>query len=158
MQVLLAILCLALGVSFAWKCIQAVFLGKVTYWSGFLPISLISPLFIHLPPGKNSLIKTTQSWWVHVTAGPIFFLVGLVLIATGADQLGMPGTDSINDILTLGRSDVPPAITFNKQDGYRFPIFVHAGDTVVKLLTQPVMTNEKTYVPSAQSTTNPAKH
>jgi hypothetical protein len=149
-SILLAILCLVLGISFAYKCILAVFFGKVTYWEGFLPISLISPLFIHLPPGKNSLIKTLQSWWVHITAGPIFFLISLVLLATGADQMGMPGTDSINTILTLGRNDVPPAITYSKESGYKFPIFVQASDAIFKVLTKPVFEGTKTYVKSEQ--------
>jgi hypothetical protein len=152
---LIAVLLIALGISFAYKTVLAVFFGKVTYWAGFLPIGLISPLFVHLPAGKNSLIKTEQSWWVHITAGPIFLICSMGLLASGVDQLGGPGTETINTVLTLGRTDVPPAITYNRMDGYRFPIVGKAGETIFKALTAPVLKDqeEKTKMIDSQAST-----
>ncbi len=143
MQIFISIACLVLGVSFFWKSIQAVLFGKLAYWEGFLPITLISPLFIHLPAGKKSLIKTTQQWWIHLTAGPLFFVISLCLLAAGADGLGLPGTDYINMALTMGRTDVPKAITYDREKGYSFPIFSNAGTTLVKMMSAPVLQDQE---------------
>lgn len=136
---------LLLGISFAYKCILAVFFGRTSYWEGFLPISIISPFFIHLPPGKRSLIKTAHAWWVHVTLGPVFFFVALLCLAAGADQLGLPGTESINYVLSLGRKDVPPAIVYEKESGYKFPILQKAGEAIYRGLTSPVVELREEY-------------
>jgi len=132
---ILGIALMILGVSFAYKCILAAFFGKTYYWSGFLPITLVSPMFIHWPPGKKSLIKTMHAWWIHVTLGPIFFFATLVCFAAGADQLGLPGTIYINYFLSMGRPDVAPAIVYDKETGYKFPILSKASDTIIKGIT-----------------------
>jgi len=140
---IIAIVCIALGVSFAYKFIQAAFFGKTQYWEGFLPISIISPFFIHLPAGKNSIIKTAHNGSVQIVLSPIFFLTTLVLLATGAAQMGMPGTESINSVLTLGRTDAPAAITYDKATGYHFPIVDRTVKAFYKVLTQPVLEEKK---------------
>jgi hypothetical protein len=136
---ILGIVLMVLGLSFLYKCAVALFFGKTSYWEGFLPFTIVSPLLIHLPAGEKSLIKTAHAWWVHVTLGPIFFFVSLLCLASGADQLGLPGTESVNYVLTLGREDVPPAVIYDRGTGYKFPIFKKAADTIYKGLTSPVV-------------------
>ncbi len=130
---------ITLGISFGYKCVIATFVGRSSYWSGFLPVGIVSPLFIHLPAGKNSLIKPVQGWWVHVLLGPIFFLCSLLCLASGADLVGLPGTQTVNFIMTFGREDVPPAITFSKGEGFKFPIVKRVQTALFKAVTKPVL-------------------
>lgn len=141
-DIALATLLIALGISFAYKCLLAAFFGRTSYWAGFLPIGIISPFFIHLPAGKNSLIKPVHGWWVHVIFAPLFFLCSLLLLASGADLVGLPGTQSVNYLMTFGREDVPPAITFSKGVGFKFPIAKRVQTALFKLITQPVLEQE----------------
>jgi hypothetical protein len=139
-----------IGVSFTWKFIQAAFLGKLTYWSGlekfgflFIPITwFLSPLFCHLPyDPKNSLIKTQQQLWVHLVWGPTFFVFALMFMTSGADLMHMPGSTSLNTILTLNRSDIPACIVYQPERGlfsYKFPFLKKAARTVVRFLTNRV--------------------
>lgn len=133
-----------IGVSFCWKFFQAAFLGKLTYWSGlekfgfiFIPITwILSPLMVHLPyDPKNSLIKEQQQLWVHLVWGPVFFVFSLMFMTSGADLMGLPGSTSLNTILTLNRSDVPPCIVYTPPFHYRFPFVRKATRTVIKALT-----------------------
>ena len=143
MNILLAIVCIMLGLSFAYKAVLAIFLGRTQVWTGFLPITLISPLFIHLPAGKNSLIRTSHGIWNHFILGPLFFFISVVLFATGADQLGLPGAEAVNYVFTLGKVGAAPAITFDRQRGYSFPIFKRAGDALIKSLTAGIKKEDK---------------
>lgn len=138
-ETLLAIVFIALGMSFLYKFGLAAVFGKTAVWEGFLPITIISPFFIHLPAGKNSLIKNVHNAWVQMVLAPIFFLVALVLLASGADRLGMPGTEAINYVLTLGNTDAPAAITYDRTNGYKFPIWDRTTKALYKALTQPVL-------------------
>jgi hypothetical protein len=133
-----------LGVSFTWKFFQAAFLGKMAYWSGlekfgflFIPITwFISPLLIHLPyDTKKTLIAEHQQVWVHLVFGPVFFVAALMFMTSGADLMNLPGSTSLNTILTLGRSDVPPCIVYSPPFNYRFPFVKKATKTVIKALT-----------------------
>ncbi len=138
-SIILGIVLMILGVSFAYKCIVAAFFGKTYYWEGFLPFTLVSPMFIHWPPGKKSLIKTGHAWWIHISLGPIFFFSTLVCFAAGADQLGLPGTNYINYFLSMGRPDAAPAIVYDKETGYKFPILGKATETILKGVTSTKM-------------------
>ncbi|MBI4533171.1 MAG: hypothetical protein HY711_04415 [Candidatus Melainabacteria bacterium] len=142
-SIILASVLIVVGLSFTYKAVLAIFWGRTVYWHGFLPITLISPFLIHLPPGKNSLIKTAQCWWVHVILGPIFFFVAMALLVTGTDTLGLPGAETVNYIMTFGRTNVPAAIVYDKHTGYKFPIVGRAGKTIFKLLTNPVPEKEE---------------
>lgn len=135
MNIAIAIICLIFGLSFAYKSVMAIFLGRTQYWEGWLPLSIISPLFIHLPAGKNSLIRTVCAPWVHITLGPIYFLISVVFLTAAADQAGLPGTEIANSILTFGKQGAPPAITYDRRQGYSFPIFKRAADAFFKSLT-----------------------
>lgn len=136
------VLLMALGVSFFWKGILALFLGDVTYWSGFLPITLISPLFIHLPPKPGSLIKKTRAFWVHFTVGPLFFFLSLALMSAGADQVGLPGSQAVNWVLTMGKPDAPAAITYSRTGGYKLNFIKTMGDAIYKAATGKVLEEE----------------
>lgn len=136
-----------LGVSFAWKFFNAAFLGKVAYWSGlekfgflFAPITLfISPMVIHLPyDTKKSLIHERQQLWVHLVFGPVFFVAALMCLTSGSDLMGLPGSTSLNTVLTLGRHDVPACIVYSPPFTYRFPFAKKATKVILKALTTKV--------------------
>lgn len=152
-----------LGISFAWKFFQAGFLGKVAYWSGlekfqvgpgwlfFAPITyFISPLLCHLPYNpKNSLIHERQQLWVHLFFGPVFFVASLMCMTSGSDLMGIPGSNSLNTILTLGRSDVPQCIVYTPPGDtqffgtYRFPFAKKATKVVLRFLVTKVPEDKK---------------
>lgn len=115
-----------LGGSFAWKCYRALVQGKLTYWQGFLPFSIISPLLVHTKVKEGTLLKDTTGLWVHLLMGPVFFILSTLFLAIGADLAGFPGTDTLNLILGCGNPTAPPAIVYNKNYSFSFPIFVRA--------------------------------
>src|SRR5271154_823409 len=103
-----------LGGSFGYKCYRAAIQGKLTYWSGFLPFSLVSPFLVHSKAKEGTLVKDTTGLWVHLFMGPLFFVLCALLIAIGADLAGFHGTETLNLILGAGNPSAPPAIVYNK--------------------------------------------
>jgi len=140
--ILTAVALVVLGLSFFWKAIKALLWGDVSYWTGFLPLTLISPLFIHLPPKKDSLIKTKRAGWVHFALGPLFLFISLALLSAGADQLGLPGSQSLNYMLTMGRSGVEPAISYSPNGGYKLNFINQVKDALYKAATGKVLENK----------------
>lgn len=147
-------LLLLLGASFIYKAVLAIFWGRTRYWHGFVPISIISPLFIHLPASERSPIKTTHQWWVHILLGPIFLFLGLGCLASGADLLGWEGTKSVNRMLTLGQEHVKdkdgkiravkPLIVFDREKGYSFPMVKRLKKHFVGIFNKPIFnTNQQ---------------
>lgn len=140
------VLLFALGLSFGYKFIQASFMGRVNYWGGlervhwlFHPVTMfVTPLFVHAAPRENNLIKTRTAGYVHLVWGPFFFFISLMLMVSGADYLGLPGTDVMNFVLTCGRKDIPPAITYEPPFTYKFPILKKARRTVFRMLTSDI--------------------
>ncbi len=141
-NILLAVLFLALGVSFFWKFVLAAFFGRTKVWQGFLPITIVSPFFIHLPSSEKSLIKTTHNAWVQIFMAPAFLLASLICLATGADRIGLPGTAAVNWVLTLGKGG-PAAIEYSAESGYHFPIVGRIGKAVYTGLTKTVIEEKK---------------
>lgn len=137
-DILVATIFIALGLSFGYKAIEATFFGRTWYWTGFFLFGLVSPFFIHWPPGKRSLIKKIQGWWIHITLGPAFFLCALLFTASGAEKLGFNSAEIINYVLTLGRENAPSAITYSKESGYKFPILPRMQAALFKLISSPV--------------------
>ncbi|MBX9688748.1 MAG: hypothetical protein K2X27_18720 [Candidatus Obscuribacterales bacterium] len=143
------ILLMALGLSYGYKFFIASLMGKVNYWAGleafgvwnlfswiFIPMTiLVTPLFVHTAPKETNLIKSRTAGWVHLFWGPVFFMLSLLFLVSGADFLGLPGTQFMNLVLTGGRPDVPPAITYQPPFTYKFPILKRARKTVFKILT-----------------------
>jgi hypothetical protein len=165
-RALAGILLIALGLSFGYKFFTASFLGKVNYWGGlekvhwlFHPITLfVTPFLVHFPPKTTNLIKVRSAGYVHLLWGPVFFLVSLMLMVSGADFLGLPGTKAMNFVLTCGRPDIPAAITYQPPTSewaigtYKFPILRKAKRVVFRLLTQDIqISKNKAINPFAES-------
>ncbi len=132
-----------LGCSFAYKSYMAIVKGRLLIWQGWLPFTLVSPFVNHLPPGKNSLLKYKEAMWIHVIMGPVFFVLTILCVAAGVDYIGFPGTDAINSAMTGGKLGAAPAITFNKQRGYTFPILPRAAAHFGKLMGGKIGLNQK---------------
>jgi hypothetical protein len=107
---------MVLGVSFLYKAYQAGIQGRLMYWEGFLPFTLISPFLLHLPAGKRSLVKPAEGLWVHAVMAPIFGVIGILMLAAGADYTGLPGVATLNVAMNgfkWGRSD---SVVFNRRN------------------------------------------
>src|ERR1700722_12213997 len=102
-QIAIGIFLLLLGVSFTYKAFLANIKGKMSYWEGFLPFTMISLFTVHLPGSKNSLIKSTEGLWIHLIMGPVFMIVAIMCLGAGADLAGLPGTATANWVLSGGR-------------------------------------------------------
>lgn len=123
----------ALGVSFVWKGWCGCVLGRFNYWSGFLPITMISPWLTHLPKGERSLVKTKEGMLAHVFIGPSFFFCSVLFLCAGADLLGLPGTNTLNSIINGFDSSKPVAVSFDSTTGrYAFPLLSKAGNKMYK--------------------------
>jgi hypothetical protein len=158
LNIFIAVLLLILGLSFAYKCYLAVFAGKVWIWPGFFPITLISPVFTHLHPNEKSFVKVVQAPWVHVVWGPFFFLASLALLAWGADRLDLPGTQSINMVLTLGKPDAPKAIYYDPAShSYKFPFVTRIGTKAFNMLTHPMEIDKKQQLQGVDYSTAPSE-
>ena len=128
---------IVLGCSFAVKFWKAAFLGKTTYWAGFLPITLISPFLVHLPANKRSLIREKQALWVYIILAPAFFAASMLLIEAGFDIAGLPGTETINSVINGGNGLRPPAIVFDKRHfHFSFPLFVRSGTQAMEKINK----------------------
>ncbi len=136
------LLLIAIGFSFCWKCFQAMVKGKMKYWDGFLPFTLISPFTMHLPTSKRSLAKETEGLWIHMLMGPLFMFCAILCLAAGADLVNLPGTSTVNLVLNGGKAG-SDAITFDKHSGYRFPIINKAKPVFAKLFGGNVGLDEK---------------
>jgi len=124
---------IVLGGSFSYKFFMASVLGRLTYWRGFLPLTIISPWFTHLPPGKRTLVKHTQGLWVHILMGPIFLICAALCFSAGADYIGLPGTETMNYILNGGNITRPTCVTFDKTHfRFGFPLLVRSGTILGK--------------------------
>lgn len=132
-QVLVGVLLMLAGVSFVYKGWQATVNGKLTYWDGFLPFTIISPFILHLPSGKRSLVKTTEGLWVHLLMGPVFLLTAVFCLSAGGDFVGLPGTQTVNTIIAGGKAGRPVAIIFDKRYGYKFPCLSRSGEQLAKI-------------------------
>jgi hypothetical protein len=144
-KTLIGIVMIVLGLSFAWKGWCGCVMGRFYYWTGFLPLTAISPWCIHLPPGKRSLVKTKEGMMAHMFMGPSFFLCSLLLVCAGSDMLGWPGTTTLNLVLNGMDPNKPTAISFDENTGrYAFPIFKKSGGTLYKKLFESKMDEDKT--------------
>jgi hypothetical protein len=124
---------MVVGVSFAYKTYVAGIQGRVMYWEGFLPFTLLSPFLLHLPGGKKSLIKPAEGLWVHAVMAPIFLVLSILCLAAGADYTGLPGVATLNVAMNgfkWGRAD---SIVFNRRSGYQFPIVPRSAKTLAKI-------------------------
>lgn len=144
------VLLICLGLIYAYKFFEASVFGKYTYWDGlrpfgwyFIPLTiLVTPLLAIGKPSEKNLIRTKNAGWVHLIWGPAFFLLSLMMLVAGADFLKLPGTQLMNTVLTCGRHDIPPAITYQPPFTYKFPLLKKARKTVFKILTADIKTDK----------------
>jgi hypothetical protein len=134
-EIAVGVLLIVLGFSFGYKFFLASVLGKISYWHGFLPITIISPLLTHLPSNEKSLVKKTQGIWVHLVMSPIFLVCMVLCLACGADLTGLPGVDTLNWILNGGNMTKPPAVQFSHITyQLKVPLLVRAGTHIGKMI------------------------
>ncbi|HEY9678407.1 MAG TPA: hypothetical protein V6C76_10380 [Drouetiella sp.] len=143
---------MVLGISFAFKAYQAGIQGRCMYWSGFLPLTLISPFLLHLPSGKKSLVKPAEGMWVHAVMAPIFLVLSILMFAAGADFTGLPGVATLNVAMNgfkYGRSD---SVVFNRRTGYQFPFIARGSKQLAKLFGSKIgEKDEEKYVHNTDS-------
>ncbi|HEY9685018.1 MAG TPA: hypothetical protein V6C86_25800 [Oculatellaceae cyanobacterium] len=123
---------MVLGVSFFYKAAVALVNGRMAYWTGFLPLTVISPFLIHLPGSKNSLIKFAEGMWVVAIMSPIFLVLSVLCALSGAEYAGMPAVESINSALH-GGTDGTAVIAFSKTHGFAFPLLAHSSPALKKV-------------------------
>lgn len=133
-RIAIGLLILAIGFSFAWKGWTGCVLGRFNYWSGFLPLTMISPWLVHLPKGERSLVKTKEGMLAHVFLGPSFFFCSVLFICAGADMVGLPGTNTLNSIINGFDSSKPVAVSFDSTTGrYDSPLLRKASKKWFKM-------------------------
>jgi hypothetical protein len=126
-----------LGISFTYKFYQATLLGKCTYWTGFLPITMISPWLTHIPStSKRSLTKTAQGLWVHLLMGPIFLICAVLCFAAGTEIMGLPGMNTLNWVLNGGNTGRATCVAFDKHSGFRFPFLKRSSEVIGKRISK----------------------
>jgi hypothetical protein len=114
------VLLMLLGISFFCKSAIAFLRGSMSYWAGFLPLTIVSPFFIHLPAKKNSLVKTAEGSWVHFGMAPLFLLIGFFCFLAGAEYAGIPAVEATNT--AFGGRSGHLLLTFDKSRGFAFPL------------------------------------
>jgi hypothetical protein len=136
------ILLMLLGVSFAYKAGFALIKGSVMYWSGFLPLTVISPFFTHLPASKKSLVKRAEGIWVQTVMAPIFFVLAFLCTIAGAEYAGLPAVDTMNLALHGGKAGAQ-TIAFSKTRGFMFPLLVRSSPVLAKFFNVPLNLDSK---------------
>ncbi len=133
-SMIIGILVVILGCVYAHKAWMAGVQGKIWYWQGFLPFTLVSPWIVIFPPKENSLCKVKEAMWIHLVMGPAFLISALVMISSGLDLTGLPGTEYVNSFFTMGTPDKTPIIVFDKKRySLRFPAVVKTGQKAAKM-------------------------
>src|SRR5580658_6629792 len=98
------IVLILVGFSFFYKFLLASIKGRMKYWSGFLPFTIMSPFILHTPTtSKRTLVRETEGLWIHLLMAPIFLICGALCLGAGADLAGLPGTAAVNWVLSGGR-------------------------------------------------------
>jgi hypothetical protein len=108
-----------LGCFYLFRMYQALVKGKITYWAGWGPVTLISPWTCLVNANPKSLVKSKEAMWVHIIMTPAFLISAALCICAGLDLIGLPGTSYLND--AFGGAHGPKAITFSLRNGYNFP-------------------------------------
>lgn len=142
-SIAVGIFLMVLGCSFFYKACIATVKGRVDYWAGFLPFTILSIFCLHLPKSKNSLVKTSEGLWVHAVMSPLFFVCSLFCLVAGAEYAGLPGTQVLNIALSGGKFGHPDSVVFNKRTGFRFPIIARNAPTIAKIFNSQMGLSEK---------------
>jgi hypothetical protein len=149
-----------LGLSFAYKSYLALVKGRVLYWQGWLPITLISPWLVHIPPKdpKNSLSQYNEAAWVHAIVGPLFVATSVLCLAAGTDLVGLPGTKMLNLAITGGRPGASDFLTFDPKTGYHAPGLNRTGISLSRIFNRQMgLDQEKKYYDTVPSYSDQTK-
>lgn len=131
LTIVIGLVIVLIGCSFTYKFYLASIQGKCAYWTGFLPLTVISPWLIHIPNmSKRSLTKEAQGLWVHLLMGPIFLICAILCFAAGTEIMGLPGIQTLNWVLAGGSPTRAPAVAFDTRNGFRFPFLLRSKDTL----------------------------
>lgn len=133
---------MVLGVSFFYKTVIALVNGRMTYWTGFLPLTIISPFLVHLPGSKNSLIRYAEGMWVVAVMAPIFLVLSVLCALSGAEYAGMPAVECINSALH-GGTDGSAVIAFSKTRGFAFPLLAHSTPALKRVFGSSINLDQK---------------
>ena len=131
---------IVLGFSFAYKTYLAFVKGRVLYWQGWLPVTIFSPWFVHVPPKnpEKSLSRYKEAGWVPLVVGPLFLGTTILSLAAGADLTGLPGTKTLNYALTGGKPGASEIITFDPRSGFHAPGLKRAVPALDKIFGKPL--------------------
>ncbi|CAN5407721.1 hypothetical protein BH10CYA1_BH10CYA1_01160 [soil metagenome] len=136
------IVLMALGVSFFYKAVIALVKGRMEYWTGFLPLTMISPFLIHLPGSKNSLIKFAEGMWVVAAMAPLFAVLSVLCTLSGAEFAGMPAVENMNYALH-GGTEGTAVIAFSKTHGFAFPLLAHTSPALKRFFNSSINLDPK---------------
>lgn len=133
----LGVVLMLMGAGYLYKAFIAIVQGRLWYFSGFLPFTIVSPWFVFAPPDErksNSLAKVKDAIWVPIFFGPIFVICSILCLSAGADLANLPGTSTTNRILTSWTSDKTPVIVFDKKHyKMQFPAMVKTANKISKM-------------------------
>ena len=133
----LGIVLIIFGGGYLFKAFVAVFQGRIWYWDGFLPLTIISPFLVFCPPNErkaNAIAKVKDALWAPIFFGPVFLILGVVMMSAGADLANLPGTSTTNRVLTCWTSDKTPVIVFDKKHyKMQFPAVVKTANKISRM-------------------------
>ncbi len=132
--VVLGVILMLVGAGYLFKAYVAIVQGRLWYFSGFLPLTLISPWFVFAPPDERkakSMSKVMDAIWVPIFFGPIFVICSVLCLSAGGDLANLPGTATTNKVLTSWTSDKTPVIVFDKKHyKMQFPAVVKTANRI----------------------------
>lgn len=132
------VILMIMGAGYLFKAFVAIAQGKIWYWSGFLPLTVISPWLIFCPPNERKekgIAKVKDAIWAPIFFGPVFTILGIVCLSAGADMANLPGTATTNRLLTSWTSDKTPVIVFDKKHyKMQFPAAMKTAGKISKLI------------------------
>jgi hypothetical protein len=137
LQLGLGAVLIVFGLIYFYKAVVATARGRVAYWQGFLPFSVVSPWVVVLPSGEKSLIRNAEGLWVTCLMAPLFFISSFACIIAGSTFCGYPGADYVN-LACHGGKDGAPFILFNTSSGFRFPVLDRAAPRLGKIFGKEV--------------------
>ncbi|MBX9949042.1 MAG: hypothetical protein K2Y39_07760 [Candidatus Obscuribacterales bacterium] len=134
----LGVILMIMGAGYLFKAFVAIAQGRIWYWTGFLPLTIISPWLIFCPPNERkekAIAKVKDAIWAPIFFGPVFTIMGVVCLSAGADMANLPGTSTTNRLLTSWTSDKTPVIVFDKKNyKLQFPAAVKTANKITKII------------------------
>ncbi len=133
----LGVVLMLLGLGYLFKAYVAIAQGRFWYWSGFLPLTIISPWLIFNPPDDrkaNAIAKVKDTIFAPIFFGPVFTILSVLCLSAGGDLANLPGTATTNKVLTSWTSDKTPVIVFDKKHyKMQFPAVVKTANKITNM-------------------------